>query len=251
VIVNLLTNASKYTPSQGSLRLVAGRHDDAVVIAVEDSGIGIEPHMLDRVFELFAQADQAPDRSRGGLGIGLSLARRLVELHGGALDAFSEGPGRGSRFLVRLPAAAPEERPHRDTVAGPAPAVADARRSVLVVDDNRDAAEALALFLAGAGFDVTTVHDGVAAVAEAERRSPDVVLLDLGLPLLDGFEVAERLRRVPGGPRPRLIAVSGYGQAGDRQRTASAGFEHHLVKPIDYHALVNLLSSVPSGTMPA
>jgi PAS domain S-box-containing protein len=240
VFINLLTNAVKYTPDHGRITLTAGIVGGEVVIDVRDTGIGIDPAMLPMVFELFAQADRGPERSRGGLGIGLSLARKLAELHGGTITATSEGRGHGSTFTVRLPRVM-VAMPEAPVTRSPSQVAVPANRTVLIVDDNRDAAEALALFLQGAGYDVHAVHDGQAALDAADQQLPDVVLLDLGLPLLDGYQVAERLRLRPAGRGVRLIAVSGYGQEQDRRRTASAGFEHHLVKPIDYNALLSLL----------
>jgi CheY-like chemotaxis protein len=222
-----------------------------VVLAVEDTGIGIEPEMLSRIFELFAQGRDRADRAHGGLGIGLSLARRLTELHGGAIAAASAGAGRGSTFTVRLPVVAAHAALPVAVPASPAgyPRIPT---SVLIVDDNRDAADALAIFLRSAGYAVESVHDGAAALDAAHASWPDVVLLDLGLPRMDGYEVASRLRRTPTSRSTRLIAISGYGQEQDRRRSASAGFEHHLVKPIDYDALLTLLASEqPRATVPS
>jgi PAS domain S-box-containing protein len=247
IFVNLLTNASKYTPEHGRIRLTVRRDGGEIVVAVEDTGIGMEPSVLPQVFELFAQAPTGHERSRGGLGIGLSLALKLAEMHGGTITASSEGAGRGSRFVVRLPLSTTTDDEHQAETAA-APMTALQNQSVLIVDDNRDAAEALAIFLQDAGYQVHAVHDGQAALDAAHHRTPDVILLDLGLPVLDGYQVAERLRLMPASRAARLIAVSGYGQEQDRRRTASAGFEHHLVKPIDYNALLTLLGQGRSAT---
>jgi PAS domain S-box-containing protein len=239
VLVNLLGNASKYSDDGSTIELRAGRHHDDIVVRVRDHGIGIEPAALGRIFELFAQADAGLDRTKGGLGIGLSLARRITELHGGHLTALSEGLGRGSEFVLTLPAAraavdAPDTRP-----AGQRSGAGSACPSVLVVDDNADAVEALKLLLESAGHRVFTAYDGEQALACAQAAQPDVVLLDIGLPRLNGFEVARRLRVMT--PRILLVAVSGYGQEQDRRQSREAGFDHHLVKPVDLDALLALL----------
>jgi CheY-like chemotaxis protein len=197
---------------------------------------------------MFTQIEDPGSRAQGGLGIGLALARRLLEMHQGTIEAHSEGPGRGSQFVVRLPLAKQPEDVDPPDVAGPAnghpdPAVPDGtrRRRILVVDDNVDAAEAVSRLLRFRKHEVMVVHDGMAALAAADQMNPDVVLLDLGLPKLDGIAVARRLRQRTEGPRPLLVATTGFGQAEDKARTAAAGFDHHLTKPIDpqeLHALV-------------
>jgi PAS domain S-box-containing protein len=240
VLVNVLGNASKYSHDGGRIELSAGIEDEQVVIRVRDHGIGMAPETLARVFDLFAQADAGLDRAKGGLGIGLSLAQKLTELHGGRLTAASEGPGSGSEFVVRLPVAARGE-------AVPTGRRAAAHRrpqecsTVLVVDDNVDAVEALGLILEGAGYRVVRAYDGQQAIDRAREVQPKVVLLDLGLPRVDGFTVAKCLRAEAWGHEALLLAVSGYGQAHDRDRSSAAGFDHHLVKPIDYDALFALL----------
>jgi len=266
VLTNLLTNAVKYTGAGGkiwvSLRIEAnageGRPDTAVV-TVRDSGVGISAQELLGIFEPFAQAERAPDRAQGGLGLGLTVVRDLVEMHGGRVEARSEGAGRGSEFEVRLPVSglppqvcAAEKTPEMPAVFGAVPA------RVLVVDDNLDAAETLAELLCLWGYDVETAMDGERGLAAAERFAPDLVLLDIGLPGIDGYEVARRLRRaeMPDAPRGRnpdhsereglqpliLVAVTGYGQADDHQRSKAAGFDYHLAKPVDPDSLRELIS---------
>jgi PAS domain S-box-containing protein len=243
VVVNLLTNAAKYTESGGRIWLTAERVGSEVVLQVEDNGIGIAPEKLPQMFELFAQGDRALARSEGGLGIGLTLVKRLVEMHHGTIHASSEGPGKGSRFVVRLPAA--EESPSREV---PAVAPKTTGRNgkpasrILVVDDNADGAKGLARLLKLLGHDVRTASDGPEAIEAARAYRPDIVLLDIGLPGIDGYEVARRLREDERCRSSVIIAVSGYGQEEDRRRAREAGFDHHLVKPIDHDALISVLS---------
>jgi CheY-like chemotaxis protein len=243
VLANLLNNAAKYTPPGGSIRLTAARENGEAVIRVRDSGVGIAPEMLPRVFELFQQVEQSLDRSQGGLGIGLTLSRRLVEMHGGQIEAHSEGPGRGSEFLVRLPLASPPSAAPGDTDA---PVVegaggGDARR-VLVVDDNVDAAGSLARLLQLRSLVVHLAHDGEAALLAVERFRPEVVLLDLGLPRINGYEVARRLRDAEGDRKLLLIAVSGYGSDANRVQAVEAGFDCYFVKPLDVDRLFQALA---------
>jgi PAS domain S-box-containing protein len=238
ILVNLLMNASKYTDEGGRITLEAAREGDSLVFRVADTGIGLSPEMIPRVFELFAQVDHSLGRSRGGLGIGLTLVRTLAEMHGGSVSARSDGPGRGSEFTVTLPASR--------RVAVPFPAAEAARpasgtRRVLVVDDSVDTARAMALLLKSWGHDVRAVHDGAAALAAAAGFRPEVVLLDIGLPGMDGYRVAAALRRLPGLDAAILIALTGYGQDGDRARSIEAGFDHHLVKPVDFDDLLALV----------
>jgi signal transduction histidine kinase/ActR/RegA family two-component response regulator len=243
VLANLLNNAAKYTPPGGSIRLTAARENGEAVIRVRDSGVGIAPEMLPRVFELFQQVEQSLDRSQGGLGIGLTLSRRLVEMHGGQIEAHSEGPGRGSEFLVRFPLASPPSAAPGDTDA---PVVegaggGDARR-VLVVDDNVDAAGSLARLLQLRSHVVHLAHDGEAALLAVERFRPEVVLLDLGLPRINGYEVARRLRDAEGDRKLLLIAVSGYGSDANRVQAVEAGFDCYFVKPLDVDRLFQALA---------
>jgi PAS domain S-box-containing protein len=246
VLTNLLNNAAKYTDPGGRVWLTAERDGAEVVLRVRDTGIGIAPEMLPKVFELFVQAERRLDRSQGGIGIGLTLVKKLVELHGGRVEASSGGPGRGSEFVVRLPAA---DRP----VAGEGePARAEAaplpRRRVLVVDDSPDAADSLALLLGLAGQDVRTAYDGPSALAQAQEFRPEVVFLDIGMPGMDGYEVGQRLRRRPELQGVVLVAVTGWGQEEDRRRSQEAGFQHHLVKPVEPHALDELLAHLKPFT---
>jgi two-component system CheB/CheR fusion protein len=239
VLANLLHNAAKFTPEGGRVSLRAERRGAEVVVRVRDTGIGMSPEVLRRAFEPFAQADTSLDRADGGLGIGLTLVRSLVDLHGGAVTAESEGAGRGSVLTVRLPAAAAavEAAPGR---RAPVPEAAGARR-VLVVDDNVDTAESLAMLLGMDGYDVCTAHSGPAAIDAARRFAPQAVVLDIGLPGMDGYTVARALRADVTFAGCRLIAVSGYGQDEDRRRAREAGFDEHLVKPVEPDALRALL----------
>jgi signal transduction histidine kinase/ActR/RegA family two-component response regulator len=244
VLVNLLNNAAKYTDPGGRIHVAVQAEGGAVQVSVRDTGIGIGPDMLPRVFELFAQERRASDRAQGGLGIGLTLVRQLVELHGGSVTAHSEGVGRGSEFRVSLPYSeleAPPEAPaaHLDSHAR--------ALEVLVVDDNVDAAETLAELLQVWGHTVRVVHDGFAALEAAGAHAPDVVLLDIGLPRMDGFEVARRLRANPAHARCTLVALTGYGQSEDRARAHEAGFDHHLTKPVDLQVLARVLAACGLG----
>jgi signal transduction histidine kinase/CheY-like chemotaxis protein len=242
VVANLLTNAAKYTPPGGRIDVRAARAADGVELVVRDNGIGIAPELLPRVFDLFVQGRRGLDRSEGGLGIGLTIVRRLVEMHHGKISVASAGVGRGTEVTVRLPTAKP--RGDERTVPSTAPAAAPARQLVLVVDDNTDAADLLAELLAQAGHDVIVAYDGEAALELARGKPCDVAILDLGLPGMDGFEVARHLRTRPDGG-PTLFALSGYGLENDRRRTAQAGFARRFVKPVDpdrrlLHAIAEL-----------
>jgi two-component system CheB/CheR fusion protein len=242
VISNLLNNAAKYTDPGGHITLTTAREGDEAVLRVRDTGIGISPEMQARIFDLFIQADRALDRSQGGLGIGLTLVRRLVELHGGTIHVASPGPGRGSEFSVRLPVV---ERPEEAAApASPPPATAGRAKRVVVVDDNKDGAESLAMLLRFWGHDTVVAHDGRAALAMVAAEAPDVVLLDIGLPGMDGYQVARALRERLDS-RPVLVALTGYGQDEDRRRSREAGFDHHLTKPVDPEALKGLLAAPP------
>lgn len=243
VLVNLLTNAAKYMDEGGRIRLAARREKRDILIRVQDTGIGIAPEMLPRVFDLYAQVDHAHDHSQGGLGIGLALVQRLVAMHGGSVSVASEGLGRGSEFTVRLPAA------KEKATAAPKPEAASHEPprtglTILVVDDSRDTALALAKLLKRAGHEVEVAHDGPTALQMARDRRPRVVLLDIGLPGLDGYQVAAELRRTEGLEGAVLVAVSGYGQEQDRARSRAAGFDHHLIKPVNFDALFSLLGGV-------
>lgn len=241
VFGNLLHNACKYTDPGGRITLTAERQGSDVVVRVKDSGVGIPPDQLASIFEMFTQVDESLERSQGGLGIGLSLVKRLVELHGGSVEAYSEGRGRGSEFVVRLPLLVEkpraQQRPEPTAAVPPAPA-----RRILVVDDNRDSAASLALLLSLSGHETHTAHDGLEAVEAAGEFRPDVVLLDIGLPKLNGYAAGRRIRELPGGEDMVLVALTGWGQEDDRRRSKEAGFDHHLVKPVDLAALQGLLA---------
>ena len=245
VFANLLTNAAKYTEHGGTIQLKAARHGDEVVVSVRDSGIGIAGDNLPHVFEMFSQAQPAMMLSQGGLGIGLSLSKGLVELHGGSIEAHSDGPGRGSEFIVRLPvpsdSAVPAAAP-----AGSDEAVAAKPRRILVVDDNRDAADSLAMLLRSLGNEVTTAYDGERAAEQAEQTRPEIVLLDIGMPHLNGFDACRRMRNQAWGAGMHIIAMTGWGQEEDRRRTGEAGFDLHIVKPVDPTELMKLLASLPT-----
>jgi signal transduction histidine kinase len=244
VVANLLNNAAKYTEPGGRIELRARCEPGCALIEVRDTGVGIPREMLGRIFELFTQLDQSLERTQGGLGIGLTLVKHLVEMHGGSVEAWSEGPGRGSEFRVRVPLA----EPHSARGSAPArsasrrPAGADRPRRILVVDDNRDAAESLGLLLELRGHEVRLAYDGYTALASARATTPDVVFLDIGLPGMNGYEVARQLRREPALREIVLVAQTGWGQAGDRQRALDAGFDHHLVKPIAPEDMERVLS---------
>jgi signal transduction histidine kinase len=243
VIANLLNNAAKYTPDRGRITLTAQTRDGRAVVSVRDSGEGISADMLSRVFDLFAQGHPAASHAKGGLGIGLTLVRQLVELHGGAVEAFSEGPGHGSEFVVTLPLLAKGEA---RTESGPSFDVFDHRfegRRVLVVDDNADGADSLGLLLEMLGVEVRVVYSGQAALAALDTFQPSVVLLDIGMPETDGYEVARQMRHRAGSQNLTIVAITGWGQAEDHQRSRDAGFDEHLTKPPDLERLKHLLRS--------
>jgi signal transduction histidine kinase/CheY-like chemotaxis protein len=240
VFTNLLSNAAKYTERGGRVSVRLEVSGEEAVVQVADTGIGIAPEDLPQVFDLFSQACVAQGQTDGGLGIGLALVRKLVEIHGGFVTAHSDGRGHGCTMNVRLPLLRVEP-PSEAPVQPPAPAPAAEGRQVLVADDNVDAAESLGMLLRFDGHDVTIVHDGESAVAAVQARRPEVVVLDLGMPGLDGLEAARRIRSMPGGRDVKLIALTGWGQDSDRARTREAGFDHHLVKPADPAEVAALL----------
>jgi two-component system, sensor histidine kinase len=243
IFANLLNNAAKYTSRGGQIKLVVRRENGDVVISVRDTGIGIPGDMLPRVFELFTQVDRHVDRAQGGLGIGLTLVKRLVEMHNGKVEAHSEGPGRGSEFVVRLPLASVSDE--SDVLAVPRePVTLLASRRVLIVDDNRDSAESLGILLKLLGADVRVEYDGEAALRAVAAYRPAVVLLDIGMPGMDGHEVARQIRQQREFDDVTLIALTGWGQEEDRRDSRSAGFEYHLIKPADIGAIETLLSSI-------
>jgi signal transduction histidine kinase/CheY-like chemotaxis protein len=239
VFANLLNNAAKYTDAGGRVGLSVRRDDGWAVVAVRDSGIGIDARQLPRVFDMFAQLQPALERSRGGLGIGLALANGLVELHGGTMQARSEGAGRGSEFVVRLPLVHAQ---HDRRADGPGQAPPrHGRHRLLVIDDNEDAARTLAVVLELQGQEVRIGFDGESALAMAQAWRPDVAVIDIGMPGLNGYEVCRRIREQPWGERMTLVACTGWGQAEDRERAREAGFDHHLVKPVEADDVLRLL----------
>ena len=241
VVMNLLNNAAKYSENGGRIRLIATRDDDQMIITVRDWGMGIAPGKLPEMFELFAQGDRTLARSEGGLGIGLTVVKKLVMLHGGSVTARSEGPGKGCEFTVRIPAG---RRPAGSEVSPRRNVDSPARRSakILVVEDNIDMAKGMARLLTLLGHEVWTALDGEEALSIARERSPEFVLLDIGLPEMDGYEVAQRLRQEDGGKHAVIVAISGYGGEEDIDRGRLVGFDHHLVKPIDHDALLTILA---------
>jgi CheY-like chemotaxis protein/two-component sensor histidine kinase len=240
VISNLLNNAAKYTPDGGRIELDVRQEADRVVIRVTDTGAGIPAEMLPRVFELFTQVGQTINRSQGGLGIGLALVKRLVEMHGGTIDAQSPGPGAGSTFTVRLPLASEDKR---DAPAVSEPGTArQAGRRILVVDDNEDAAESLAMMLELDGHDARTAYRGSEALATARAFWPEVVFLDIGLPGVNGYEVARQFRQDPRLAGTILVALTGWGSEEDKRKSKEAGFDFHLTKPLEATAMNEVLA---------
>jgi PAS domain S-box-containing protein len=243
VLSNLLNNAIKFTEDGGTISVAAERQAHEIILRVKDTGVGITPDLLPRIFDLFTQGDRSLDRSRDGLGIGLTLSRRLVELHGGTIEAHSEGLGKGSEFVIRLPALLQVSPP--DDAPAPAGAPPELRPlRVLVVDDSEDTAEMMTALLEMDGHEIQVAHSGPAALETAAAFRPDVVLLDIGLPGLDGYQVAQRLRDDPTLKDVTLIAASGYGQEADLHRSREVGFDRHLVKPVDPRELRELLGEI-------
>jgi CheY-like chemotaxis protein/two-component sensor histidine kinase len=241
VFSNLLNNAAKYTDRGGRIWLTAERQGGDVVVSVKDTGIGIPSDKLTSIFDMFSQVDRSLEKAQGGLGIGLTLVRRLVEMHDGRVEARSAGVGRGSEFVVRLPVAVEASVPHRDHDE---PAVPKSSLRILIVDDNQDGADSLADVLRLMGNHTDTAYDGQEGVDAANRLRPDVILLDIGLPRLNGYEAARRIRGQEWGKHPVLIAVTGWGQDEDRRRSQEAGFDHHMVKPVDPNVLMKLLAEL-------
>jgi signal transduction histidine kinase len=240
---NLLHNASKYSSAGTAIRVAASTEGNEIVVRVIDQGVGIPPDMLERVFDLYGQVDRAEDGTHDGLGIGLTLVRRIVELHGGTVAAVSPGQGHGSEFVVRLPRDQSRADPGaaHDAAAPPAPA---RRLRILVADDNRDAAHTLAMLLSLEGHEVRAVHDGVEALAAGDEFAPQLVLLDIGMPLLDGYETARQIQERAWGKRAHLVALTGWGQEADRRRAIAAGFRDHLVKPAEPEALKAVIDRI-------
>jgi PAS domain S-box-containing protein len=256
VFGNLLNNSCKYTPPHGRISLTARRLGDEVEVTVKDNGAGIPPDKLSSIFDMFTQVDRTSEQSQGGLGIGLTLVKRLVEMHGGSIEPRSAGEGMGSEFVVRLPVMEREAVVVESTVAaesGLNAAESETRgesqpqRRVLIVDDNRDSADSLSMLLEITGNKTYVAHDGVEAVGAVEKYRPQVVLLDIGLPKLDGHEVCRRIREQPWGKNIVVIALTGWGQADDRRKSQAAGFNGHLVKPVDYDKLLELLGELTNG----
>jgi signal transduction histidine kinase/ActR/RegA family two-component response regulator len=246
VVSNLLNNAAKYSDPGGRIWLTVQREGGTAVISVRDMGRGIPPDKLPHVFELFMQVDQQPNRPQGGLGIGLTLVKRLVEMHGGSIEGRSEGTGKGAEFIVRLPLSAVS--PALDPPAEPAVPTFAISRRVLVVDDNRDAAESLAMLLKHLGAEVFVSFNGPDALEAIAKQQPTIVLLDIGMPGMDGFEVARHIRQRSTRSELRLVALTGWGQDEDRRRSLAAGFDQHLTKPVDISDLQKLLAFVKDSS---
>ncbi len=243
VFLNLLNNAAKYSDRGGHIQLNVERQGSDVVVTVKDTGIGIAADQLPRIFELFTQVDRSLEKSQGGLGIGLTLVKRLVEMHGGRVEAKSEGPGMGSEFIVRLPVVVEASRPQEAGIEDE-PAAPKSSLRILIVDDNRDGADSLGMLLRIMGNNTRTAYDGQEGVDVAGEFRPDVVLLDIGLPKLNGYEACRRIREQPWGKGVVLIAMTGWGQDDDRRRSHEAGFDHHMVKPVDPQALMKMLAGL-------
>ena len=251
-ISNVLNNAAKFTDRGGHVWLTVTVDQATVIIGIRDDGIGIALDQRERIFDMFTQVDGTLERSRDGLGIGLTLVRKLLELHGGSIDVQGSGLGQGSEFVLRIPRAAAVSRPSRLNSASAEGVAGTLPLRILVVDDNRDSADSLSVVLRLTGHTVEVAYDGRTGLVAAEAFRPDVLLLDIGMPELNGYEVAERIRAAPWGSRIMLVALTGWGQATDRERSAKAGFHVHLVKPVDFAMLTKLLSSVkdPTATTP-
>jgi CheY-like chemotaxis protein/anti-sigma regulatory factor (Ser/Thr protein kinase) len=248
VFGNLLNNSCKYTPPNGTISLSAKQMDGEMVVTVKDNGAGIPQDKLDSIFDMFMQVDGTSDRAQGGLGIGLTLVKRLAQMHGGSIEARSDGEGQGSEFVVRLPVLSKRAaaKPEPGTTTGGSP-----ERRILIVDDNVDSAESLAMLLEITGNKTFVAHDGAEALDAIEKHRPEVVLLDIGLPKLDGHEVCRHVREQPWGREIVMIALTGWGQEDDRRKSKAAGFDGHLVKPVDYDTLLELLSSSTTGALEA
>jgi len=246
VFMNLLNNAAKYSDRGGHIQLHVERQGSDAVVTVKDTGIGIAAEQLPRIFEMFTQLDASSEKSQGGLGIGLTLVKRLVEMHGGSVQAHSDGPGMGSEFSVRLPVVSEGSAVQAPEVDD-APTATKSLLRILIVDDNRDAADSLSEMLKMLGNDTRTAYDGQQGVDLAGEYRPDVILLDIGLPKLNGYEACRIIREQPKGKGVVLIAVTGWGQDEDRRRSHEAGFDHHMVKPVDPQALIDTLAELQAG----
>ena len=246
VLSNLLINAAKYTNPGGTISLRVERQDGEAVITIKDSGIGIPPELLPRIFDMFMQGDRTLTRTHGGLGIGLTLVKRLVDMHGGSVEAWSEGKDKGSEFTIRVPALVDPRNRERDAIQADH-SMPKGHRRILIVDDNELSANSLSILLGMAGNETRTAYDGAEAVATAETFRPDVVLLDLGLPLMDGYETCTRIRQQPWGKDILVVALTGWGQAEDRRRSTEAGFDRHIVKPADPVQLMKMLAELEAA----
>ena len=247
VFANLLNNSAKYTEPGGHIRLTVERRASDVIIAVSDDGVGIPAPMLPRVFDMFTQVDRSLEKSQGGLGIGLTLVKRLVEIHGGTVEARSEGPGRGSEFVVRLPVV-PSRIGDKSEESCAEVVRHNSRRRILVVDDNEDSAVSLAMMLSMMGNETQTADDGLQALDVAAAFRPDVVLLDIGMPRLNGYDAARRIREQPWGSQMVLVALTGWGQDDDKRKSQEAGFDLHMVKPVNPEDLESLLAGLQATT---
>ncbi len=244
IVANIVSNAVKFTPAGGRITLRAWVEGGTLLVTVRDTGIGLEAEAIGRIFSLFEQSKTVSGQLSSGLGIGLSLARQFAEMHGGSVEASSEGAGLGSEFLVRLPVVSPDEpgQVAPAAVAGPGAG----RPRVLVVDDNRDAADSLQALFQMEGFDVDAAYDGYAAVAAVERHTPDLIVMDLGMPGMDGYQAARLIRQRPAAGGLLMIALTGWGQGDARRRTIEAGFDHHLIKPVDFNDILALVRARPA-----
>ena len=241
---NVLANASKFTSQGGTIALTAYREDDAVVVAIKDNGMGIPPDKLDEVFKMFVQVKTPLEEQRGGLGVGLALVKHLVELHGGTIVAHSEGVGKGSEFVIRLPVLKLAKTSECQRT-GAAPVKPSRARRILVVEDNRDSAESLAMLLELSGHETRIAYNGEDALGEAAQYQPDCILLDIGLPKLNGYEACRRIREQAWAKNATIIALTGWGQEEDRSKSMQVGFDAHLVKPVDESALLEVLETRP------
>jgi CheY-like chemotaxis protein/two-component sensor histidine kinase len=245
VFANLLNNAAKYTEPGGRIALTVERRGKEVAVSVRDNGVGIPAHMLHQIFDMFTQVDRSLERSQGGLGIGLSIVKHLVDMHGGSIEANSQGPQQGSEFVVRLPAAAAVKAKPAPTAEGrAAPDRPSGRLRVLVADDNADSVSSLALMLEFLGHEVRTAQDGQEAVEAAEAFRPDAILLDIGMPKMSGYDACRRIREQPWGSGLCIAALTGWGQDEDKRRSREAGFDRHFVKPVEPAALETMLAGL-------
>jgi CheY-like chemotaxis protein len=242
VIGNVLHNAAKYTPAGGQISVSVTKEGPSATIGIRDTGCGIPADHLASIFEMFQQVDQTLDRAQGGLGIGLTLAKRLIEMHEGTIAATSDGPGCGSEFVIRLPAVTTEETSEAEPAPGAAAPPELPRRRILVVDDLHESAQTLARMLRAIGQEVETAHDGHSALAYVREHKPDVLFLDIAMPGMSGYEVARGIRASNDFDSPMLVALTGYGQDDDRRRAQEAGFDYHLTKPASIEQLTSLLS---------